>query len=76
EPTEGIQPSLVDRLAVTLAVIARQDGIGLLLVEQNLDLALGLADRVLVMEKGRIELVVEAAGLADALPALEARLSI
>jgi hypothetical protein len=31
---------------------------------------------VLVMEKGRIELVVEADGLADALPALEARLSI
>jgi branched-chain amino acid transport system ATP-binding protein len=76
EPTEGIQPSLVDRLAETLAAIAREDGIGLLLVEQNLDLALGLADRVLVMEKGRIELVVEAAGLADALPALEARLSI
>ncbi len=76
EPTEGIQPSLVDRLAETLAGIAREDGIGLLLVEQNLDLALGLADRVLVMEKGRIEYVVEAAGLADALPALEARLSI
>ncbi len=76
EPTEGIQPSLVDRLAETLAAIAREDGIGLLLVEQNLDLALGLADRVLVMEKGRIDLVVEADGLAEALPALEARLSI
>lgn len=76
EPTEGIQPSLVDRLADTLRAIASEDGIGLLLVEQNLDLVMGLADRVLVMEKGRIELQVEAAGLGAALPMLEARLAI
>lgn len=76
EPTEGIQPSLVDRLADTLRAIASEDGIGLLLVEQNLDLVMGLADRVLVMEKGRIELLVEAAGLGAALPVLEARLAI
>lgn len=76
EPTEGIQPSLVERLADTLRAIASEDGIGLLLVEQNLDLVMGLADRVLVMEKGRIELQVEAAGLGVALPMLEARLAI
>lgn len=76
EPTEGIQPSLVERLADTLRAIASEDGIGLLLVEQNLDLVMGLADRVLVMEKGRIELQVEAAGLGAALPMLEARLAI
>ena len=76
EPTEGIQPSLVDRLADTLRAIASEDGIGLLLVEQNLDLVMGLADRVLVMEKGRIELLVEATGLGAALPVLEARLAI
>jgi len=75
EPSEGIQPSLVERLAGTIADIARTDGIAVLLVEQNLDLALDLADRIAVMEKGRVVERLDAPG-PGAATALEARLAI
>lgn len=54
EPSEGIQPNLVDRIGDELRSIASEHNIGILLVEQNLDLALRLAERCLVMEKGQI----------------------
>jgi branched-chain amino acid transport system ATP-binding protein/urea transport system ATP-binding protein len=54
EPSEGIQPSLVEQLGETLAVIAAQERLTVLLVEQNLDLALEVADRVTFLENGRI----------------------
>jgi urea ABC transporter ATP-binding protein UrtE len=54
EPSEGIQPSIVIRLADILQRIHQERDISILLVEQNLDLALSIADRCLIMEKGRI----------------------
>ena len=54
EPTEGIQPSIVQSIAVSVAAIAREDGMSLLLVEQNLDLVLALTARCLFIENGRI----------------------
>ena len=53
EPTEGLAPLLVERVAHLLGVL-RQSGVAVLLVEQNLPLALSLADRVLVMGRGQI----------------------
>lgn len=53
EPSEGIQPSIVIRLGEILQRIHQERGISILLVEQNLDLALSTADRCLIMEKGR-----------------------
>ncbi len=53
EPTEGIQPSLVEEIARILRRI-REEGIGLLLVEQHLEFAWSLADRYYIMQKGRI----------------------
>ncbi len=54
EPSEGIQPSIVHDLGRLLRRIVNDAGVAVLLVEQNIDLALQLADRGLVMEKGRI----------------------
>lgn len=54
EPSEGIQPSIVHDLGRLLRRIVKDAGIAVLLVEQNLDLALELADRGLIMEKGQI----------------------
>ena len=54
EPTEGVQPSMVEQIGATLGRIVRESGLALLLVEQNLDLALGLADEVAFMTGGRI----------------------
>ncbi|BCH18834.1 MULTISPECIES: ABC transporter ATP-binding protein [unclassified Mesorhizobium] len=54
EPSEGIQPNIVQSIAELVPRIARERGIAIILVEQNLDLVLKAADRCLVMEKGRI----------------------
>ncbi len=54
EPSEGIQPNIVQMIGDILRKLAAEKGLGVLLVEQNLDLGLSAADRVLFMEKGRI----------------------
>jgi urea transport system ATP-binding protein len=60
EPTEGIQPSIIKELAVVLKEIRDQKGLTIVVSEQVLSFALAVADRVLVMDRGRI--VHEAAG--------------
>ena len=54
EPSEGIQPTIVHQLGVLIPDIAKSQGVTILLVEQNLDLALRVSQKCLVMEKGRI----------------------
>jgi branched-chain amino acid transport system ATP-binding protein len=53
EPTEGLMPALVDRLLGMLASL-RAQGVGILLVEQKVDAVLRVADRVLLLDGGRI----------------------
>jgi len=52
EPTEGIQPSIVDEILELLLQINRSEGLTILLVEQNMQLALSVAHDFYVMEKG------------------------
>ena len=54
EPTEGIQPSIIDQIGETLLKIKAEGKASILLVEQYLDFALSVADRFYVMERGRI----------------------
>ncbi len=72
EPSEGIQPSIVQEIGEILATLRKRDKLSLVVVEQNLDLVLDVADRIVVMERGRIEREVDAravqgGGLADML---------
>ena len=53
EPTEGLAPLLVQELRRTVQEL-KDEGLSILLVEQNLPFALTLADHVYVMTKGRI----------------------
>ena len=53
EPSEGLAPLVVDHLKEQIARL-KQDGLTILLAEQNVDFSLDLADRVYVLEKGRI----------------------
>jgi branched-chain amino acid transport system ATP-binding protein len=53
EPSEGIMPVLVDEMFDLFARMKR-DGVTLLLVEQNVERALALADRAYVMDQGVI----------------------
>jgi len=53
EPSEGLAPLVVDHLKEQIGRLKR-DGLTILLAEQNVDFSLDLADRVYVLEKGRI----------------------
>ena len=53
EPSEGLAPVMVQHLETVIANL-RTEGLGILLVEQNLYSALAVADRVFVMETGEI----------------------
>ncbi|NYT66269.1 ABC transporter ATP-binding protein [Alcaligenaceae bacterium] len=54
EPTEGIQPSIIDEIIDKLKEIRVQMGLTILLVEQNIDFIRQLSDRVLLIHKGII----------------------
>jgi urea transport system ATP-binding protein len=56
EPTEGVQPSIISLIGEVLQGLKRTGGMAVLLVEQYLEFALGLADHYFVMEKGKIVL--------------------
>ena len=53
EPTEGIQPSIIEEMAATLASLRDRQGLTIVVVEQNLDFLLDCANRLLVLERGR-----------------------
>jgi branched-chain amino acid transport system ATP-binding protein len=65
EPTEGIQPSIIETIAEKLAGLRASRGLTVILVEQNLDFIKALADHVLVIHKGRIVREVAPAQLDD-----------
>ena len=54
EPTEGIQPSIIDEIEQTLHTIRSEGQMSILLVEQYVDFARALADRFYVMDRGTI----------------------
>lgn len=54
EPTEGIQPSIVEEIIEILHGLRRSRNLTLLLVEQKLDFIGALADRTYVIQRGRI----------------------
>jgi branched-chain amino acid transport system ATP-binding protein len=55
EPSEGLAPIVVEHLVGVLRDVARE-GVGLLLVEQNLGVATSVAERIAIMVTGRIAL--------------------
>ena len=54
EPSEGVQPSIVQMICEALKSIRNELGTTIVFVEQNLDTILAIAERCYVMEKGRI----------------------
>jgi amidase len=63
EPSEGIQPSIVQEIGQTLAALRDTGGLTIVIVEQNLDLVLDVAGRVLVLERGRVAQTLDGAAL-------------
>ena len=64
EPTEGLAPVIVEQVASSLRALAAEGGIAILLIEQNLGVALEVADSIGVMVNGRIAQQMPAAQLA------------
>jgi branched-chain amino acid transport system ATP-binding protein len=54
EPTEGLAPIIVEELLKAIGSITRGTGICSVIVEQNAQKILGLADRVVILERGTI----------------------
>ena len=54
EPTEGLAPVIVEQVAQALRDLAAEGEIAVLLIEQNLGVAMSVADRIGVMVNGRI----------------------
>jgi branched-chain amino acid transport system ATP-binding protein len=54
EPSEGIQPSIVRDIARHVKRLNAETGVAVLLVEQNLDLIVSMAQRGYVIDKGRV----------------------
>ncbi len=64
EPTEGIQPSIVEEILDILIGLHRYNGLAIIVVEQSLDFIRRLSERVLLIERGTItgEVLPEALG--------------
>ncbi len=65
EPTEGIQPSIVDQIMEKLDTLSAALDLTILLVEQDLQFIAQLAKRVLIMQKGRIVTTIKPEQLND-----------
>jgi branched-chain amino acid transport system ATP-binding protein len=76
EPTEGLAPIIVEELLTALGKITRAGGICSIIVEQNAQKILGLADRVVILERGTIVHDAAAAALKADPAVLERHLGV
>ena len=65
EPSDGVQPSIVQEIGAFLNGLVKRRPIGVLIVEQNIDLMQTVAQRAYVMDKGRVVANIGQAELAD-----------
>lgn len=65
EPSEGIQPSIVQDIARIVVELNRSTGLTVVLVEQNIDMIRAMAQRCYVMDKGRVVTELTPAMLED-----------
>lgn len=63
EPFLGLAPRVIQEIAQVIRRIRDEDGLGVVFIEQNVELALGLADRGTILESGRTILSGTAADL-------------
>ena len=75
EPSDGVQPSIVQEIGDFLIKLVADRAIGILIVEQNIDLIQSVAGRAFVMDKGRFVASLDRATIMDT-QALSQHLSI
>ncbi len=72
EPTEGLQPSIVDEIEEFIERLHRERGLAILLAEQYVDFALRIADRYIVLDAGRVVARGDTSSLTDSQPVRDA----
>jgi len=65
EPSLGLAPVIVERIGDILRDIQAREGLAVLLAEQNATWALSLANRGVILDRGRVKMTGEAAALLD-----------
>jgi len=65
EPSEGIQPNIVQQIGRIIRRLRDEQGLTVVIVEQNLDLIQAVADRCIVMDKGTVVAQLAKEGIAD-----------
>jgi ABC-type branched-subunit amino acid transport system ATPase component len=76
EPSEGVQPSIVEEIGATLSRVVAETGMSLLLVEQNIPMMLALTTRVVFMDRGSIVAEEGSAALAGDPGLIEMHLAV
>lgn len=65
EPTEGIQPNIIDQIGHAIRLLREEDGMSILLVEQYLDFCKEFGDSFSILERGRVTAAGQMADLSD-----------
>lgn len=65
EPTEGIQPNIIDQIGDAIRLLREEGGMAILLVEQYLDFCKELGDDFCILERGRVAASGPMSGLSD-----------
>jgi urea transport system ATP-binding protein len=65
EPTEGIQPNIIDQIGDAIRILRNQLGMGILLVEQYLDFCKELGDEFTILERGSVSAAGPMESLSD-----------
>ena len=76
EPLEGLAPIIVEELLRALRRIIRDEGMSAILVEQNAKKILGVTDRAIIIERGRVVHAADSAALINDRAALETHLGV
>ena len=54
EPTEGIQPNIIQHIGKVIGLLRDRGDIAIVLVEQYFDFAFSLADQIVVLRRGKV----------------------
>jgi branched-chain amino acid transport system ATP-binding protein len=65
EPSDGVQPSIVEEIGERILTLNRDRGLTVLVVEQNIDLVQRIAARAYVLDKGRVVRTLEKEALRE-----------
>jgi len=76
EPLEGLAPVIVQSLLAAIRRIVREEGVAAIIVEQHAGQVLPIADRAVILERGRIAHAAPAATLMQDTAALERHLGV